>query len=102
MAAAPRNTATTSRNGDLVQVESCDPGSGATAGSGSSFDALALANARSQIAIQALDDGFEPAAARCFAGALVTELPPDEIDADRPSSRSLRTARAIALRCGAP
>ena len=102
VAAAPRNTAKTSRNGDLVQVESCDPGSGTTAGSGSSFDALVLANARSQIAIQALDDGFEPAAARCFAGALVTELPPAEIDADRPSSRSLRTARAIALRCGVP
>jgi hypothetical protein len=101
VAAAPRGTAATSRNGDLVQFESCDPGSGATAGSGSSLDALGLANARSQIAIQALDDGLEPAAARCFAGALVTELSPDEINAERPSTRSLRTATQIARRCGA-
>lgn len=101
VAAAPRSTATTTRNRDLIEFESCDPGSGATAGSGSSFDALALANARSQIAIQAIDDGLEPAEARCFAGALVTELHPDEIKADRPSSRSLRTATQIARRCGA-
>ena len=100
VAAAPRGTATTTRDGDLVKFESCDPGSGATAGSGSSFDALGLANARSQIAIQALDEGLEPAAARCFAGTLVTELDPDEINAEEPSSRSLRTATQIARRCG--
>jgi hypothetical protein len=101
VAAAPRGTATTIRNRDLVQFESCDPGSGAPAGSGSSFDALARANARRPLASRARDDGLEPAAARCFAGALVTELPPDEINADRPSSRSLRTATQIARRCGA-
>jgi hypothetical protein len=98
-AAAPGGTASTSRTGDTVELESCDPGERATAGSGGSLEGLMLAGARSQIAVQALDEGFERGHARCFAAALVAELDPAEVLSDDPSDASLRTAARIASRC---
>ena len=98
-AGAPSGTASATRTGDIAELESCDPGERATPGSGRSLDALLLAGARSEIAVQALDDGFERSEARCFAGALVSELDPAEIRAGEPSDASLRTAARIALRC---
>ncbi len=99
VAGAPSGTATVARNGDVVELQSCDPGSRATAGSGGSLDALLLARARSQIAVQAIDEGFRPKEARCFAAALVSELTPEQIRSEEPSERSLRTAAQIARRC---
>lgn len=98
-AAAPGGTARTSRDGDTVELESCDPGERASAGSGGSLQGLLLAGARSQIAVQALDEGFERSEARCFAAALVAELDPAEVLSDDPSAASLRTAAKIASRC---
>ena len=98
-AAAPSGTASATRQGDAVELESCDPGSRATAGSGGSLDALILAGARSQLAVQALDEGLERGEARCFAAALVNELDPEEIRSEEPSAQSLSTATQIALRC---
>jgi hypothetical protein len=98
-AAAPGSTAGTTRTGDVVDLESCDPGPAATAGSGGSLDALILAGARSQIAAEAIDEGLDRNQARCFAAALVSELDAEEIQSEEPSPRSLRTATQIALRC---
>ena len=98
-AATPGGTARANRTGDVVELESCDPGAQATEGSGGSLDALMLAGARSLIAMQAIEEGFERGEARCFAASLVSELDPEEIQSEEPSARSLRTATQIALRC---
>ena len=98
-AAAPSGTARAGREGDVATLESCDPGARATAGSGGSLDALILAGGRSEIAVQALEEGFERDEARCFAAALVAELDPAEIQSEEPTQASLRTATQIARRC---
>ena len=100
-AAAPGGTASAARRGEAVELESCDPGSRAADGSGGSLDALLLASARTQIAGEALGEGFERGEARCFATALVSELDPEQIQSEGPSDRSLRTVAQIARRCTA-
>jgi hypothetical protein len=98
-AAAPGGTASAGRNGEVVELDSCDPGPRTTAGSGGSLDALLLAGVRSLIAVQAIEEGFERGEARCFAAGLVSELDPEEIQSEEPSAGSLRTAAEIARRC---
>ena len=97
--AGPEGNATVTRNGDLVRVDSCDPGAAASAGSGRSLDALRLVNARSPLAIQGLEQGFGRTTARCFSNTLATEMGPDEISSDNPSAGALRIARQILEEC---
>lgn len=94
-AAAPRGSATSTRQGDLVELESCDPGAQATAGSGGAFEALGLAQLRSMIAIEALDKGAARGEARCYSTTLVDEANLDEVAFER----ALREAVGIAKRC---
>ncbi len=93
--ASPDGTATVTRKGDLVGLESCDPGAQAASGSGSSIDAVGLASARSQIAVRALDEGANRSEARCYATGVVSELDLDEASFER----SLEAAMAILERC---
>ncbi len=88
-------TATVTRKGDLIEFESCDPGSRATASSGGSLEALGLASARIEIAVQALSMGAEPSAAQCYATAVVNELNFDEASFER----AFQSVIELAERC---
>jgi len=101
VAAAPGSAATTSRTGDLVHLESCDPGVGAAEeGTGGSALALDLAVARSYVAADALEDGADPDAARCFASALVEQLTDDELADESPTPAVRSKVLAIIEECG--
>jgi hypothetical protein len=99
VAASPSSSATTSRDGDIVHLESCDPGPGSVAGTGGSMDAVNLAVARSYVAASALDEGAEVDFARCFASALVNGLTGDELNDEDPPLRVQRKAAALAVAC---
>ena len=60
VAATPGGAASTSRDGDIVHLESCDPGAAAVAGTGGSEQAVQLAATRGHVAIGALDEGATP------------------------------------------
>ncbi len=94
-AASPEGTATVTRKADLVELESCDPGSGATASSGGSLEALGLARARTEIAVHALGTGAQPSAARCYATAVTNELDFDETSFER----AFESVVELAARC---
>ena len=101
VAAAPGSAAITSRTGDLVHLESCDPGVGASAeGTGGSALALDLAVTRSYAAADALEDGADPDAARCFGSALVEQLTDDELADESPTPAVRRKVAAIIEECG--
>ncbi len=93
--ASPDGTASVTRKGDLVELESCDPGARAAAGSGGSLDALGLVGARTEIAVHALDEGADRSEARCYATGVVNELDLDEVSFER----SLEAAMTIFERC---
>ena len=73
--AGPDQTASVSRDGGDLVLESCDPGKGSELGNDSSGRALQLAATRSYLGIGLLDAGAPAAQARCIAGQAVQELP---------------------------
>ncbi len=95
--AVTTGTVSVTRTGEFVAVESCDPGSRATPGSGRSLEALDLASARSWIASASVEDGAQWGEARCYATGVVNEVDVEEIQ--RGPSR--RVLAAIAQRCRA-
>jgi hypothetical protein len=98
--AAPATAdARTSSDGDLVHLESCDPGPTAAGGTGGSAAALDLAVTRSYVAVDALDEGSDPDAARCFGSALVNGLTDDELNADTLTPAVERKVTAITAGC---
>ena len=99
VAAAPGSAATTSRTGDLVHLESCDPGVGAAGGTGGSALALDLAVTRGYVAAGALDDGADLDAARCFGSALVEGLTDDELLDEDPTPAVQRKVAGFADAC---
>lgn len=85
--AAPDASATTSRDGDVVRLESCDPGADAAVPSGAALDALQIAAIRSQILAEWTAGGAPRAAAECFADEVlddfeIEELTSEELPAD--------------------
>jgi hypothetical protein len=98
-AAPPSADARTSRDGDLVHLESCDPGPAAAGGTGGSAAALDLAVTRSYVAVDALDEGADADAARCFGSALVNGLTDEELAADQLTPAVERKVTAISAGC---
>lgn len=92
-------SARTSRAGDIVFLESCDPGSSSVGGTGGSTTAVELAVTRSYVAAGALEEGADNEQARCFASALVAGLTQEELASEDPSPAVERKAAAIAARC---
>ncbi len=100
VAAAPPGTdATTSSDGDLVHLESCDPGPAAAGGTGGSADALDLAVTRNYVSADALDGGADADAARCFGSVLVNGLTDEELAADEATPAVERKVAALAATC---
>ena len=93
VAATPGAAASISRDGDIVHLESCDPGAAAQAGTGGSEQALQLAAARGYVAVGTLDEGATPDQAKCFGSVMVNGLTLEELAADELSpSLELRIA----------
>ncbi len=97
--AAPGGAASTTRNGDVVGLESCDPGAGSAGGSGGSITAVELAVARSFIAAGVLEEGFEVEQARCFGSAVVDGLTYDQLASEDASPAVLRMVAGFAAAC---
>jgi hypothetical protein len=97
--AAPAGVASTSRDGDIVHLESCDPGDDSVAGSGGSMTAIEMAVARTYIAAGALDEGAEEDQARCFGSALVNGLDLEEIASAQPSAALQRRVAGFVAQC---
>jgi hypothetical protein len=98
VAAAPAAaSATAERDGDVVRVESCDPGADAGGGSGAGLDALTYAATRTLVAADAVSTGADTESALCFADAVLDEFSPEELAADDlPPGFEERVANAAA------
>lgn len=79
VAVAPKGSATTSREGNVVRLESCDPGVAAAGGSGDSGFAVELAASRSYVAAGLLFRGATTERSQCIAGVFVNELDPEDL-----------------------
>jgi len=99
VAATPGGGASTSRDGEIVHLESCDPGPAAVAGTGGSRDAVQLAATRMYVTQQGLDEGASLRQARCFASALVVALTDDELMADDLPPAVARKVAGISRSC---
>ncbi len=75
VAAVPGSSSSVTRDGKLVQFQSCDPGHAAQAGKDASEDAVALAATRTYLGIGILRSGATGSTARCMAGRLVGAFP---------------------------
>ncbi|MGE3622188.1 MAG: hypothetical protein AB7L84_17170 [Acidimicrobiia bacterium] len=65
------------RDGDVVEVTSCDPGADAEVieGDGRSVDLIGLPAIRAGLAAEVLAGGGDPVQARCFASGFVGQIP---------------------------
>jgi len=95
----PTPNASTSQDGDVVGLESCDPGAGSAGGTGGSMAAVELAVTRSYVAAGSLDEGADADQARCFASALVTGLTDEELATEDPSPGVARRVAGFANAC---
>jgi hypothetical protein len=77
--AAPADSASTTREGDLVRFESCDPGDESTAGNGAALDALTVVAARTQLAVGELANGASAEQAACFGDTVVRAFTTEEL-----------------------
>ncbi len=85
--------------GDVVRLESCDPGASSAGGSGGSVDAVGLAAARNHIAASALQEGADNDVARCFGSAVVDGLTNDELAVEEASPALVGRVADIAADC---
>ncbi|HVF13294.1 MAG TPA: hypothetical protein VM942_01775 [Acidimicrobiales bacterium] len=99
VAAVPGDSASTARDGDVVFLESCDPGTTSAAGTGGSRTAVELAVTRSYVAASALDEGADVDQARCFGAAVVDGLSDEELLVDELSAASERKVARFAAGC---
>jgi hypothetical protein len=99
VAASPGDAQSTSREGDIVRLESCDPGETAAEGTGGSMGAIELAVARTYVAVSILEEGAEEDQARCFSSALVGGLTLDELAAEELSPALERKVAGLAVAC---
>jgi hypothetical protein len=99
VAATPGDAASTSRDGDIVHLESCDPGEAAVAGTGGSEQAVQLAAARGYVAVGTLDEGATPDQAECYGSVVVNGLTLEEIAADELSPSLERKIAELVQAC---
>jgi hypothetical protein len=99
VAATPGGAASTSRDGDIVHLDSCDPGAAAVAGTGGSEQAVQLAAARGSVAVGTLDEGATPDQAKCFGSVVVNGLTLEELAADALSPRLERKIAGLVQAC---
>ncbi|GAA4803120.1 hypothetical protein GCM10025786_02200 [Nocardioides caeni] len=99
IAEGPGGTASVSDHDEGLRFESCDPGERSRAGNGGSADALQLAAARGQIAIEVLPGGAPEEFARCYADVLVRELSIAELSSSQASSELQSRVESLAQRC---
>ena len=99
VAATPGGAASTSRVGDIVHLESCDPGAAAVAGTGGSEQAVQLAAARGYVAVGTLDEGATPDQAKCFGSVVVNGLTLEELAADELSPGLERKIAGLVQAC---
>lgn len=94
-------SASTVRDGDLVHLESCDPGAGAqppppTEGA---FGALELAGFRMFLALDALRGGAEVGQAACFADGVLRAVAPEALQAEEPPPGAIDDISAVVAGC---
>ena len=99
---APRGSAKVSRDGKLVRLESCDPGTTAHLGKDASQDAITLLATRAGLGIGLLRAGAPEAMAGCMADKLaqeysVSKLTDPKFGADDPSVKA--RVQQLALDC---
>ena len=76
----PRGVASLSRVGDLIELNSCDPGVAYKPADVSIQEALGLPLTRVSLAVMVMGmSDMEPEVARCYSGKLVHEYTPEEL-----------------------
>ncbi len=101
--AAPGTPATVSRDGDVVRMESCDPGKAATAGKDASERAVGLVTVRTSLGLGIVRSGLPEKTARCLAGRLVQTYPAAKLVDPKfgAGDRAVQAQiRRLAARCG--
>ena len=78
-AAMPSGSATVREDGDLLRVETCDPGEGAGTINDRSLDALTLIEARSYLTVGGMQDGRSVDEGFDYAQCVIGKLPFDTI-----------------------
>lgn len=99
VARGPRGAARVTDHGKGLRLESCDPGKRSRAGTGGSGDALQLAVARTQIALEVLSGGAPEKFVRCYADVIVKELSVAELTATKAPPGLEERVTALASRC---
>jgi len=106
-AGLPSGAATVTRQGDLIRLDSCDPGpSAAKSATGDLSTAVGVAVARTQLAQMLLDERMTPAQAQCTARRFLAAFSAPELksfvtaqsEADLPPAVATR-AQAAAQAC---
>lgn len=103
-AKVPATDASVTRRGDIVVLESCDPGPDATAPGGGAEGAVVYPVTRTYLTVGALAGGVPTEKARCIANAFIQALPVEELlaletvldDPEALAEQSLRAAQACA------
>lgn len=95
----PGGGASTARDGDIVSLESCDPGSAAAEGTGGSVVAVELAAIRTYIALDILDQGATRAQSRCVAAAVIDDFSDEELAAEELTPDQARRVASLARAC---
>lgn len=99
VARGPRGAARVTAEGKGLRLESCDPGRKSRAGNGGSGDALQLAVARTQIALEVLPGGAPEKFVRCYADVIVKELSVAELTASKAPPGLQERVTQLASRC---
>jgi hypothetical protein len=98
-AGSPGSPARITGAGDVLTLESCDPGTKAKAGKESSIDALDLVSLRGQLGAEFLKQGAPLGAARCLADKVVQAFPISTLTASKVSPADTARIRQLALSC---
>ena len=98
--AGPSGSASVSRSGETVTVQSCDPGADAAGGRDVSERALALVATRTAYAVTILEAGAAPGVAQCLAAGVVDAYPLSRLQDPRLGSDPVDAARIQRLAAG--
>jgi hypothetical protein len=96
----PAGVASVSRAGELIELNSCDPGAGHKPSGGSMQDALAVPLSRVTLAVAVMNLWHVNAEqARCYTGQAVAEFPLDRLAAPQPTPAEAQRLGEIAAGC---
>ena len=99
VAAGPSGTASLVREGDLVRLHACDPGVDAAGGTGSAFDALALAVTRTAIITELIAAGADEGFVRCYVDAVLAAFTVEELTGSEPPAEFDARIADVAIGC---